>query len=139
VLERAAAGKPDAVAIAYDWALTGTLIELGRAAEALERAIVRERALPDNYNPPQYQARAYKELGRYDEGLSAIERALQRAYGPRRLSFLTLKADLLIGANRKDEARRVVEEQLAGYRALPDGQKQPAAEARIEQRLANWH
>ena len=139
VLERAAAGKPDAVAIAYDWALTGTLLELGRAAEALERAILRERALPDNYNPPQYQARAYKELGRYDEGLRAIERAIQLAYGPRRLSFLTLKADLLVLANRKDEARQVVEEQLAGYRALPDGQKQPAAEARIEQRLANWH
>ena len=139
VLERAAAGKPDSVAIAYDWALTGALIELGRAQEALDRAIVRERALPDNYNPPQYQARAYKELGRYEEGLNALERAIRLAYGPRRLSFLTLKADLLIGANRKEEARRVVEEQLAGYRALPDGQKQPAAEARIAQRLASWH
>jgi len=139
ILERASAGKPDAVALALDWALIDSLIALGRAPEAVERAAQRERALPDNYNPPQYQAKAYKALGRYDEGLAALERALRLAYGPRRIGFLTLKADLLIGAGRKAEARQIVVDQLAQYRALPAAQRQPAQEARVEKRLADWH
>jgi thiol-disulfide isomerase/thioredoxin len=139
ILERAIAGKPDAVAVALDWALTDTLITLGRAQEAADRAAQRERALPDNYNPPQYQAKAYKALGRYDDGLLALERALRLAYGPRRISFLSLKADLLFGAERKEEAHQVLLDQLAQYRALPEGQRQPAQEARVEKRLADWH
>lgn len=138
VLERATQGAPEAVAVTYDWAFTDTLLALDRAEEALERSRQRERALPRDYNPPQHQARAYKALGRFDEGLAAIERALALAYGPRKVGFLTLKADLLIGAGRSAQARQVVEEQLAQYRALPTGQKQPAAEARVERRLRDW-
>jgi tetratricopeptide (TPR) repeat protein len=138
VLERAALGKPLEVALAYDWARTDALIALDRAAEALPFLIEHERAAPSNYNPPQQQARCFKALGRWEEGLAAIERALSIAYGPRKAGFLTLKADLLLGAGRADEARRVVEQQLAAYRALPAGQRQPAAEERVSQRLASW-
>ncbi len=139
ILQRAEAGKPDTIAVALDWALTDTLISLGRAQEAAELAARRERALPDNYNPPHYLAKADKALGRYQDGLTALERALRLAYGPRRISLLTLKADLLLGAGRKDEARQVVVDQLAQYRALPEGQRSPAREKQVEQRLAEWH
>jgi hypothetical protein len=139
ILQRAEAGKPDAVAVALDWALTDTLISLGRAQEAADLAARRERALPDNYNPPHYLAKADKALGRYADGLSALERALHLAYGPRRISLLTLKADLLLGAGRKDEARQVLVDQLAQYRALPEGQRSAAREKQVEQRLAEWH
>lgn len=138
VLERAALGKPIDVALAYDWARTDVLIALDRAAEALPFLIEHERAAPNNYNPPQQQARCYKALGRWEEGLAAIERALALAYGPRKAGFLTLKADLLLGADRSAEARAVVEQQLAAYRALPAGQRQPAAEQRVATRLADW-
>jgi tetratricopeptide (TPR) repeat protein len=135
VLEAAAAGKPDDVAVAYDWARTGALIALDRAPEALALAIARERALPQDYNPPHYQARSYKALGKWDEGLAALERALALAYGPRRVGLLTLKADLLLGAGRREEAVRTLREQLSAYRALPEGQKKPAAERQVEERL----
>ncbi len=135
VLEHAAAGKPPEVALTYDWARTDALIALDRAEEALAIAVERERGLPSNYNPPHYQAKSYKALGRWQEGLAALDRALGLAYGPRRIGLLTLKADLLIGASRKSEAVQTLEEQLAAYRALPDGQKQPAAAARVERRL----
>jgi thiol-disulfide isomerase/thioredoxin len=138
ILQRAEAGKPDALAVALDWALTDTLISQGRAQEAADLAARRERALPDNYNPPHYLAKAYKALGRNDEGLAALERALRLAYGPRRISLLSLKADLLLAAGRKDEARQVVADQLAQYRALPEGQRSPAREKQVEQRLASW-
>jgi tetratricopeptide (TPR) repeat protein/thiol-disulfide isomerase/thioredoxin len=138
VLEQAAQGLPDDVAVAYDWAFTDTLLALGRPEQALTRALARERALPDNYNPPQYAARAYQALGRYAEGLAAIDRALGLAYGPRKIGFLTLKADLLQRAGRSAEALDTVRAQLAAYRALPAGQRQPAAEARVERRLRDW-
>jgi thiol-disulfide isomerase/thioredoxin len=138
VLEAAVQGKPSQAIAAYDWAFTDTLIELGRADQALARSLARERERPDDYNPPQHQARAYKALARYQEGLVAIDRALSLAYGPRKIGFMTLKADLLIGAGQKDAAKQVVTEQLAAYRALPAGQQQPAAEARVAKRLAEW-
>jgi tetratricopeptide (TPR) repeat protein len=135
VLEAAAAGKPDDVAVTYDWARTDALLTLDRAEDALALAIARERALPRNYNPPHYQARSYKALGKWQEGLAALERALALAYGPRRIGLLTLKADLLFAAHRDAEALGVLREQLALYRALPEGQKQLAAERRVEERL----
>jgi tetratricopeptide (TPR) repeat protein len=135
VLTRALEGKPPDVAITYDWALTETLIQLDRAPEALSAATLREGALPDNYNPPHNRAKSLKALGKWDDGLVAIERALALAYGPRRVGLMTLKADLLLGAGRRDEAVKTLEDQLTAYRALPDGQKQPAAETRVEQRL----
>jgi len=135
IVERGAAGKPPEVALAYDWARTDALISLGRAEEALAIATLREQQLPSNYNPPHYRAKSLKALGRWQEGLQALERALSLAYGPRRIGLLTLKADLLLLGGRASEAGGVLNEQLAAYRALPPGQRQPAAEARVEQRL----
>ncbi|HWO09716.1 MAG TPA: thioredoxin family protein, partial [Polyangiaceae bacterium] len=135
ILERAAEGKPPEVALTYDWARTDALLSLGRAEEALALASAREQQLPDNYNPPHYRAKSLKALGRWAEGLEAIERALSLAYGPRRIGLLTLKADLLLLGGRRADAVAVLEEQLAAYRALPAGQRQPAAEGRVEERL----
>jgi thiol-disulfide isomerase/thioredoxin/tetratricopeptide (TPR) repeat protein len=135
VVERAAEGKRGEAALTYDWARTDALLSLGRAEDALALATERERELPDNYNPPHYRAKALKALGRWEEGLAAIERALTLAYGPRRIGLLTLEADLLLSAGRAADGRRTLEEQLSAYRALPAGQRQPAAEARVEQRL----
>lgn len=132
-----AGGHPEKQAI-YDWERTSSLLFLGRSAEA--EAILREREnqLPQSYNPPHYLARLYRDGKRWEDGLAAIERALAKAYGPRRVGFLGIKADLLKGAGRLQEAREVLEEQLAGYRALPPGQRQPDAEAAVQKRLEAW-
>lgn len=135
VLERASFGKVSEQALTYDWARTDALLQLGRAEEALVIATEREQQLPDNYNPPHYRAKSFKALGRWQEGLAAIERALSLAYGPRKIGLLSLKVDLLLGAGRDAEAKATLREQLEHYRALPTGQRQPAAEARVEQRL----
>jgi tetratricopeptide (TPR) repeat protein len=135
VLESAASGQARESALTYDWARTDALLQLGRAEEALAVATERERQLPDNYNPPHYRAKAFKALGRWPEGLEAIEQALSLAYGPRKIGLLTLKADLLFGAGRTTDGVHTLQEQLAAYRALPAGQRQAGAEARVELRL----
>jgi thiol-disulfide isomerase/thioredoxin len=136
ILEQAGQGLPDEVALTYDWARAESLISLGRAEEALSFLEARERALPGDYNPPHYLARVYNALGRWELGLQAIERALGKAYGPRKASMLGLKADLLLGQGKQEEATQAVRAQLALYRTLPTGQRQERGEKRAEQRLA---
>lgn len=135
VLEAAARDVPDEVAAMYDFARSDTLVKLGRGEEAIAMLEGRARALPKNYNPPHYLSRVFRALKRWDEGLAAIDRALPLAYGPRKLGLLGVKADLLLGAGRRDAALAVLREQLAGYRALPDGQKRPDAENQVAERV----
>lgn len=137
-LEEAAEGIPDRIALTYDAARVDSLLGLGRGEEAVALMQAREAALPDDYNPPHLLARAYRELGHFEDGLAAIERALAKAEGPRHAGLLGLKAELLIGAGQKPAARRTLEQQLAEYRALPEGQRQPARERTVAERLAHW-
>lgn len=136
VLQAAAAGLPDELAATYDAARAESLVALGRGDEAIAMLSARERALPDDYNPSHQLAKVFRDLKRYAEGLPPVDRALTLASGPRRAAILGVRADLLTGLGRNDEARAVLEEQLAAYRALPDGQKQPAREESVAQRLA---
>jgi thiol-disulfide isomerase/thioredoxin len=136
VIAAASNGGAQETQLIYDWARTSSLVYLGRSQEAISLLVERERALPESYNPPHYLARLYRDLGQWQLGLSAVERALGKAYGPRHASLLGLKAELLQGDGRADDARNVLQAQLAEYRALPTGQQQPDAEAAVEARLA---
>jgi thiol-disulfide isomerase/thioredoxin len=135
VLEAAAADVPDDVALTFDRARSDFLVSLGRGEEALSLLARREQALPDNYNPPHQLARVYRSLKRWDEAIAAIERALGRAYGPRRANLMTLQIELLVAAGRKAEAKVAAAAQVEAYRALPDAQKPPEAEAAARDRL----
>jgi thiol-disulfide isomerase/thioredoxin/predicted negative regulator of RcsB-dependent stress response len=136
VMEGAQQGLPDDVAVMYDWNLADAYLTAGRDGDAIALLEKREKALPDSYLPPHYLARTYARLKKWDLGLAAIDRALARAYGPRKAGMYGLKVDLLLGAGKKDEARKTLEEQLATYRALPEGQKLPEREQAVEKRLA---
>jgi thioredoxin-like negative regulator of GroEL len=136
VLEDAARGMPDTVALIYDPARSETLVALGRGEEALELLRARAAALPDNYNPPYYAARVALRLKRWELGLEAADRALALAYGPRRANVYGLKADLLLGAGRKREAVEAVKSQVATLSSLPEGQKRPEAERSARERLS---
>jgi thioredoxin-like negative regulator of GroEL len=135
VLEAASQGLPAELSLTYDWARAESLLWLGRGEEARSFLEERERALPADYNPPHSLARLFYALGRWDQGLSAIERALAKAYGPRRVGMLGVKADLLQAAGQGAHAVRVLEEQLAAYAELPEGQKQPAREQAVRAKL----
>jgi tetratricopeptide (TPR) repeat protein len=134
LLDAAAARAPDAEAAStFDWARAESLLYLDRGPEAVERLVESERRLPNDYNPPARLARVHYQLKSYDAALQAIDRALPKAYGPRKGSLYSLKVDILEKLGRRDAARAVVEEQLALYRSLP--QKRPELEAAAEKRL----
>ena len=135
VLQAAARGVPDDVAVLYDPALTETLVLLGRGEEAVSLLIAREAALPQNYNPPYHLARVALKLKRWELGLRAIDRALELVTGPRRASSYGIKTDLLLGASRPQDAITALEAELAVLDALPDGQKRAEAERTVRDRL----
>src|SRR5262249_23767135 len=82
-LEESTKGEPDEIAVAYDWALADSYVYLHQEQKAIDLLNKREAALPKNYNPPHYLARVYHKLKREEEALTAIDRALLLAYGPR--------------------------------------------------------
>jgi len=137
VIDKAVAARPDpAIATTFDGARMETLELLGRAEDAARFLEDREKALPDDYNPPHRLAHVYFDMKRYPEALAAIDRALAKGYGARKGLMLRLKADILVAMKKKTEALAVLEEQLALYRALPEGQRRPAYEKAVLEHIA---
>ncbi len=135
LLEAAARGVPDDVAVMYDPARTDTLLWLDRGEEALGLLEARRAALPDNYTPPYTIARVALRLRRFELGLAAVARALELVHGPRRANVYGVQAELLAGAGRTEEAGAALRAQLRVLEALPERQKRPEAERATRERL----
>ncbi len=90
-----------------------------RAIPVLERS---ETDFPGDYNPPARLAMALREVGRHDDALAAVDRALGLAYGPRKLRVYSTKADILESKGNKATARAVLEEALRYAEGLPKAQ-----------------
>jgi tetratricopeptide (TPR) repeat protein len=97
--------------------------ELNQPERALPMLEASERDLPDDYNPPARLAAVYARMERWNEGLAASERALAKAYGPRKLRILQTRADLQTGMGDVAAARATLEEALALAESLPPGQR----------------
>lgn len=95
LLEAAAAQAKNSVAAAtYDAHRLECYRRLKRYAPAETMLLSSARLMPHDYNPPARLARLYLDMGRLDEGLKSIERALSLAQGPRRVSMLELRSSL---------------------------------------------
>jgi tetratricopeptide (TPR) repeat protein len=109
-------------------------LALGDPGRALPMLASSERDFPHDYNAPARIAKVDLELRRYDEGLAAIERALERGYGPRKMRLYLLKADLLAAHGDKPDA--VLRQARAYAAALPPSDKPTPGLAEVERRLA---
>lgn len=96
-----------------------------------------ERALPRDYNPPARLALVYRELGRYPEGLAAIERALAKCTeGPRKLRLFETRASLQEKRGDLAGRRRTLAEAVAWAKKLPRAQVSAQRLAALEAQLA---
>jgi len=111
-------------------------IEIGHAERALPMLEQSARDFPDDYNPPARIAIANRALKHWDDGLAASDRAMKLAYGPRKLTFYTTRADLFAGKGDAEAARKTIEEAIGYAKALPEGQRSNASIASLEKRLA---
>lgn len=105
LLEGAAAQTKDPIAAAtYDAHRLECYRRLKRYPPAEAMLLASQRAMPQDYNPPARLARLYLDMGRLDAGLTAIDRALSLAQGPRRVSMYELRANLLHALGRTPDA-----------------------------------
>ena len=137
ILEKAAAGiKDPLLAQTFDYARAQAYVALDRGDEAVAMLEAREKELPDSYEPPARLASALAKMDRLPQALTAVDRAIAKAYGPRKLLYVRQKAD--IQSRMGDHAGEVatLKQEVAGYEALPKGQSRPDALADAKKRLA---
>jgi tetratricopeptide (TPR) repeat protein len=134
-LDSAAAGArtPEERAV-FDSHRLSAYLELGWADRAVVFLKASEAALPDDYNPPARLAVAYNALKDWDDALAATDRALARAYGPRKVRIYMARADAFAGKGDVAAARRTLDEAIAFVEALPEAQRSQSTLALLEKR-----
>ncbi len=130
-----AATTPEQRAV-YDSHRLAAYLDLKQPERALPMLEQSERDFPDDYNPPARLGVAYRTAGRYDEALAAYDRALAKAYGPRKIGILQGKAEAYASKGDKDAARKTLEEAIAYAESLPEGQRSESTLASLKKRLA---
>jgi tetratricopeptide (TPR) repeat protein len=111
------------MAATFDYARMNIYLATGRGEKAVAMLTERCKQMPDNYEPHGRLAQVLSSLGRYDEALVAIESALGKVKGPRRIRYLTMQADILAALRNTAREREVVKELVAAYEALPPSAK----------------
>jgi tetratricopeptide (TPR) repeat protein len=94
-------------------------VALGQPERAIPMLEQSERDFPGDYNPPARLGSAYFAMKRYDDAFAALQRALGRAYGPRKLRLWSLEADILVAKGDKVGARRALQDALAFAKTVP--------------------
>lgn len=136
-LESAAAAAPNAETRAvFDTHRMVAYLGVGRGLDALAALEQSERDFPDDYNPPARKALVLIELGRFDEALASVYRALSLVYGPRRLRVRMTEATVHEKRQDPAAARRALETALREADALPEAQRPTRLVADIQKRLA---
>ena len=74
-------------------------------------------------------------MKRYDEALAASDRAVAKAYGPRKIGILQTRADIYAGKGDAAAARRTMEEALRYAQELPAGQRSERTIASLRKKL----
>jgi tetratricopeptide (TPR) repeat protein len=107
----------------YDSHRLSLYIELGRPENAIPMLEQSRRDFPDDYNPPQRLATAYKAMKRWPEALAASTEAMRRAYGPRQFLVFNTRADIQLGMADTIAARQTLLAAVALAEKMPEGLK----------------
>jgi len=134
--EQAAAAKTPAGRAVFDSHRLTAYVRLSEPERAIPMLTASERDFPDDYNPPARLAYAYLAMKRWDDAVAASDRALARAYGPRRILILTQRSDIYAGKGDPASARKALEQALAEAEAFPPGQRSENQIAGLKKRLA---
>ena len=133
---QAAAAQSVEARAAFDSHRVAAALALGDPARAVPALLASERDLPDDYNPPARLAVLYREMGRFDEALAASQRALDHAYGARKLRIFDTRADIYAKQGDPASAKRTLEEALAYADSLPRSQQPQAFLAQLRKKAA---
>lgn len=131
----AAASSPEQRMV-FDSHRLSAYLELGEPQRAIPMLEQSEREHPDDYNPPARLATAYLAMKRFDDALAASDRAMLKAYGPRKLLLYTTRSDIFAGKGDVTGARRTLEGAIAYLATLPEEQRTEGRMANLQRKLA---
>jgi tetratricopeptide (TPR) repeat protein len=120
----------------YDAHRLTAYLDLGTPEKAIPMLEQSERDFPDDYNPPARLALAWKAMKEYDKAIAASDRALAKVEGPRRITYLTARADIFTAKGDTKAAKETIEQAIAYSKALPEGQRSDRRTASLEKKLA---
>ncbi|MFN8588601.1 MAG: thioredoxin family protein [Candidatus Eisenbacteria bacterium] len=121
--EAARARTPEQRAV-FDPHRLSAYLELGQPERAVDMLLQTQRDFPDDYNPYQRLATAYKAMGRWRDALAQSDLAMARnGYGPRKMLLYTTRADIYAGLQDREGERRTVEEAIAFGESIPESQR----------------
>jgi tetratricopeptide (TPR) repeat protein len=135
--KEAGAAKTAEQRAVYDSHRLKAYLELGTPEKAIPLLEQSERDFPNDYNPPARLALAYKAMNQFNEALATSDRALAKAYGPRKIGIYRTRADIYAGKGDKAAARKTVEEAIAYAKSLPDGQRSERTIAALQKKLTD--
>lgn len=116
--EQAAHAKDPAARMVFDSHRMSAYLALGEPARAVAMLEQSEKDAPSDYNPPARLARVYLAMNDLPRASAAIERALAKAYGPRRLRLYSLKADIAHARNDLAAERTALDEAITFGKSL---------------------
>jgi hypothetical protein len=132
-LQKQIAAAPNAEArLGYDLHLVAAAGMLRKPELALPEVLRTERELPDDYNPPRLAAQIYEDMGRLDDALAAGGRAIEKAYGARKVSLYVARGRLLEKKGDDVGAKQAYVDGLAYAKTLPEAVSKPLL-PRLEQ------
>jgi tetratricopeptide (TPR) repeat protein len=133
--ETAAKAKTPEQRAVYDSHRLTVYLELKTPEKAIAFLEQSERDFPKDYNPPARLASAYRAMGKYDEALAASERALARAYGPRKIGIYRNRSDIFALKGDKESAKKTLEEAIRYAESLPKEQQSASAIGAMKKKL----
>jgi thioredoxin-like negative regulator of GroEL len=135
--EDAAKAKTPVDARAHDYARMNSYLALGRGEEAVALFQQRLKEFPDDYEVHARLASTLNQLARYDEALPVAEKAVALSYGPRKLRYLKLLADIRGKKNDVGGEKAALDELLKLNASLPERLRNvdlaQKAQARLDQ------
>jgi tetratricopeptide (TPR) repeat protein len=133
---QAAAAKSPAARVVFDSHRLTAYLQLSEPERAIPMLTASERDFPDDYNPPARLATTYRAMKRWDDALAASDRALARAYGPRKIGIWITRSEIYAGKGDPESARKALEQALSEAEAFPPGQRSENQIAGLKKRLA---
>ncbi|MGZ4780248.1 MAG: tetratricopeptide repeat protein, partial [Thermoanaerobaculia bacterium] len=119
----------------YDSHRVSAYIDLKTPEKAIPMLEQSERDFPNDYNPPARLGLIYRTMKEYDKALAAYDRALELAYGPRKISIMRGRADTLAAKGDKQGAQAAMKETITFAKSLPESQRSDRTIAALEKRL----
>lgn len=133
--KEAAATKTAEQRAVYDSHRLTAYLELGTPEKAVALLEQSERDFPNDYNPPARLAVAFKAMKKFDEALAASGRALEKAYGPRKIGIYRTRADVYAAKGDKAGGRKTLEDAIRYAQSLPEPQRSDRTIAALQKKL----